>query len=186
MYIILLFLFSLLFNFIRWMFLQPCNFSCSYCFAVFDDLKGKYLNKEQNLQLCELLSKKFKKIAFLGGEPTLSPYLSDLLRIAKRHGCTTSIITNGYKLNDENYIKSLSGLLDWITISIDSSYPEVNAALGRGFSNRRNGTLGEVKSLSIEHYLQVSHLVHKYNIKLKISTVVNQLNKDEGIYYSSC
>lgn len=169
------------------MFLQPCNFRCSYCFAVFNDLKGTYLTKDENLKLCELLSKKFQKITLLGGEPTLSPYLHELLEIAKSNGCTTSIITNGYRLTDENYVKSLAGFLDWITISIDSASPEIQAKLGRGFGPR-NKPNDPVQPLSVEHYLEASRLVHKYGIKLKISTVVNQLNKDEGnvIIYFFC
>jgi radical S-adenosyl methionine domain-containing protein 2 len=171
------------------MFIQPCNFRCSYCFAVFDDLHGQYLNKQQNLQLCHLLSQKFKKITFLGGEPTLIPYLKEMLIIAKSYHATTSIITNGYRLNDENYLKEFVGLLDWITVSIDSANPEVHAALGRGFGPRKKTSTAapavedpekQVKPLTNEHYFEVARLIKKYGFKFKISTVVNQFNKDEG------
>lgn len=165
------------------MFIQPCNFRCTYCFAVFNDLNGKYLTKEENLQLCSILSQKFNKITFLGGEPTLIPYLKDLLQIAKSYGCTTSIITNGYRLNDENYIKSFIGLLDWITISIDSSYPEIHAQLGRGYGSRKKSSESAVIPLSNEHYYEAAKLIKKYGFKFKISTVVNQLNKDEGMSF---
>jgi radical S-adenosyl methionine domain-containing protein 2 len=180
------------------MFLQPCNFRCSYCFAVFNDLKGQYLTQQENLQLCQLLSQKFNKMTFLGGEPTLVPYLPQLLQIAKNAGCTTSIITNGSRLTDEKYVKSLSGLLDWVTISIDSASPEVHAALGRGYGPRpssssttsttidptntsTNTTLSPVTPLTNEHYLLAASLIKKYKMKLKISTVINQLNKDEDM-----
>jgi hypothetical protein len=192
------------------MFIQPCNFRCTYCFAVFDDLHGQYLNKQQNLQLCHLLSQQFQKITFLGGEPTLIPYLKEMLIIAKSYHVTTSIITNGYRLTDESYLKEFIGLLDWITVSIDSSNPEVHAALGRGYGSRKKKsssspatasgatavttdtgdgnvpqqigqeTEKQVRPLTNEHYFQVAKLIKKHGFKFKISTVVNQLNKDEG------
>ena len=158
---------------VGWMFLQPCNFSCNFCFARFEDLEGMYLKKEENLKLTTLLSEKFEKITFLGGEPTLAPYLPEMLRISKDHGRTTSIITNGYRLN-EKYLSSLVGLLDWVTISMDSGSEETHRRLGRGFHN------GE-KPLSREHYLKAAELVRKLGMRLKISTVVTSLNKDEDM-----
>ncbi len=159
--------------------MQPCNFRCSYCFAVFDDLKDKYLSKDDNLRLCHLLAQKFDKITLLGGEPTLSPYLGEMLSICKSYGRTTSIITNGYRMAEEDYVRSLAGLLDWVTISIDSANPATNAALGRGFGPRSKPNQ-PVSPLTTEHYVKVAGLVRKHGMKLKISTVVNKLNKDEG------
>lgn len=119
-----------------------------------------------------MLAKKFSKLTFLGGEPTMVPYLPELLTIAKEHNRTTSIITNGYRLT-EAYIRSLVGLLDWVTISIDSSNPETHKKLGRGFK-------GDTP-LTNEFYLDACRLVKKYGMKLKISTVVNSLNYDEDM-----
>ena len=95
-----------------------------------------------------MLSEHFEKITFLGGEPTLAPYLPKMLAIAKERGRTTSIITNGYRLS-EKYLHKLRGLLDWVTVSIDSSHPHIHAQLGRGFD-------GGKRPLAREHYEQVS------------------------------
>jgi sulfatase maturation enzyme AslB (radical SAM superfamily) len=104
---------------VGWMFLQPCNFACHFCFARFEDLRGSYLSKDENMALCELLATHFDKLTFLGGEPTLSPYLPALLRIAKSRNRTTSIITNAFRLSEE-YLSPLVGLLDWVLHSLHS------------------------------------------------------------------
>merc|ERR1712129_244101 len=91
----------------------------------------------------------------------------------------TSIITNGYRMADDAYVKSFVGLLDWVTVSIDSAKPEVHEKLGRGIGPRAK--TGENRPLPNDHYFKVAELVHKYGMKLKISTVVNALNKDEDM-----
>ena len=46
-------------------------------------------------------------ILFTGGEPTLRPDLAQLLQHAEDHGLVTGLITDGFKLGDTRYLKSL-------------------------------------------------------------------------------
>ena len=71
---------------------------CRFCFATFQDVgrnilpKG-HLPREGCLSVVgALASVGFDKINFAGGEPTLCPWLSDLLHRAKNLGFTTSIV----------------------------------------------------------------------------------------------
>ena len=77
-------------NFHLW---EPCNMRCKFCFATFQDVKNSILPRghlpkqdaiEVVLQLAEI---GFEKITFAGGEPTLCPWLPDLITIAKEMGC---------------------------------------------------------------------------------------------------
>lgn len=85
-------------NFHLW---KPCNMRCKFCFASFADVKSTilpkgHLEKEDAIILVKKIAKYgFKKITFAGGEPTLCPWLSDLIKIAKNEGLTTMIVTNG-------------------------------------------------------------------------------------------
>ena len=84
--------------------LYACNMSCGFCFATFLDTResGRALKKEQALEVVDrLCHANFGKINFAGGEPTLSPHLPDLIRAAKLHGRTTSIVSNGSRLTEE-------------------------------------------------------------------------------------
>lgn len=162
-------------NFHLW---QPCNFRCKFCYATFVDVKSTvlpkgHLSKRDSEQVVlKLAEAGFRKITFAGGEPTLCPWLPDLVVIAKKAGLTTGIITNGFKLTAE-YIQTFSGHLDWIGISIDSLDPETNSISGR----KQPGQLAPNRNF----YLQLCKNVINAGCKLKINTVVHANNKNEII-----
>jgi len=163
-------------NFHLW---EPCNMRCNFCFATFQDMKKTilpkgHLPKEQSLQVVRALADAgFEKITFVGGEPTLCPWLTDLIREAKLLGMNTGIVTNGSKLNPE-YLSELRPWLDWIGISIDSLQDDTNIAIGRAIYGKR--------PLDREHYYNLVDMVNQFDFMLKINTVVNRFNLSEDLY----
>ncbi len=163
-------------NFHLW---QACNMSCKYCFARFEDIKTSskaYLSKEESIQLveklCSYLNKyspmsKPPKITFVGGEPTLCPWLYELVSIAKKRGLTTMIVTNGSRL-DDSFLKKYEAVLDWIGLSIDSLNEQTNQYIGRS----------KGQSTTIDYFKLLNQL-KKYDYKLKINTVVSRFNLTE-------
>lgn len=162
-------------NFHLW---EPCNMRCKFCFATFQDVKNSilpkgHLPKEQSLEVVEQLAEiGFEKITFAGGEPTLCPWLPDLIKTAKEFGMTTMIVTNGSKLS-EIFLQENKNYLDWIAISIDSLNPETNLRAGRAITGK--------KTLSIDDYKILVDRVKKYGYGLKINTVVHRLNHAEDM-----
>ncbi|MBI4821777.1 MAG: 4Fe-4S cluster-binding domain-containing protein [Deltaproteobacteria bacterium] len=78
---------------------------CKGCFAVFQDVKSTvlprgHLRREEALRVVERLAAAFDKITFVGGEPTLCPWLPELVSLAKRRARTTMIVTNGSRLTN--------------------------------------------------------------------------------------
>ena len=152
-------------NFHLW---QPCNMRCGFCFARFLDVKEGilpkgHLNREDCLKVVGLLAQAdFDKINFAGGEPTLCPWLHELIRIAKDKGMTTSVVTNGTKITHE-WLDAVAGHLDWIALSIDTVNPATLARTGR---TTVSGALTE------QDYLSVIDLIRQRGIRLKINTVV--------------
>ena len=65
---------------------KPCNMRCDFCFATFLDIEPKALPKghlgcQGSLAIVESLAQAgFRKLNFAGGEPTLCPWLPDLIR----------------------------------------------------------------------------------------------------------
>lgn len=151
---------------------------CKFCFATFQDVKKTilpkgHLPKEESIQVVkELAGFGFEKITFVGGEPTLCPWLSELILTAKQAGMTTMIVTNGSNLSDE-FLKMNVGLLDWITISIDSLKEETNLKIGRAIVGR--------KAILIDDYKVLIDRIKKYNYRLKINTVVCSENVSEDL-----
>ena len=156
---------------------KPCNMRCKFCFAPFYDagklLPKGHLPKEQSIELVILLASfGFKKITFAGGEPTLCPWISELIREAKRWGMTTMIVTNGTKLTPA-FLERNKGQLDWIILSIDSVVDETNINSGRAITAK--------KAISAQSYKELIALIKSYGYQLKINTVVHQMNYNESM-----
>lgn len=162
-------------NFHLW---QPCNMRCKFCFATFQEVKNTilpkgHLPKKDAVSLVEQVSNfGFSKITFVGGEPTLCPWLSDLIAVAKEKGLTTMLVSNGTHLSKE-FLTKVKNSLDWVTLSIDSLSVHTNLKVGRAIAGRR--------SIPKSKYMETITLLRKMNFKLKINTVVNRTNLQENL-----
>lgn len=167
-------------NFHLW---EPCNMRCKFCFATFQDVKQSilpkgHLPKEQAIEVVkQLASSGFEKITFAGGEPTLCPWLSDLISAAKDAGLTTMIVSNGSKLSDDFLIQN-KAKLDWIALSIDSLNANTNIASGRAIS-------GKIP-FHLAYYTALIDRVKKHGYQLKINSVINAKNFNENMTEFIC
>ena len=161
-------------NFHLW---KPCNMSCRFCFATFQDLDRNFLPKghlarEDCLVVVEALATAgFDKINFAGGEPTLCPWLHELIRRAKELDVTTSIVTNGSRITEE-WLTLTDGCLDWAALSVDTLDPVKLDRLGRA---TRNGPLRDAD------YLRIVDALKEADVRLKINTVVTRQNYGEDL-----
>lgn len=143
---------------VNWHLISACNYRCRFCFArnlgetpvSFDDGVG-IIRKLADIGM--------DKINFAGGEPLLHPHLRDYCRVAKEHGMTVSITTNG-SLLDEDVIGKMRGVVDWIALSIDSGSDEIEAQLGRGYGDH------------VSHCIRIASMIRNVGIRLKINTTV--------------
>ena len=161
-------------NFHLW---KPCNMRCRFCFATFQDVgqdilpKG-HMPREDCLAVVEALATAgFDKINFAGGEPTLCPWLPDLIRRAKELELTTSMVTNGSCVTRE-WLDRVDGCLDWAAVSIDTVDPEKLKSMGR---------TTQAGPLSDTDYLRITDILKQRDIRLKINTVVTRSNYDEDM-----
>lgn len=151
---------------------------CKFCFATFQDVKHSilpkgHLSKEQAVEVVLHLAEiGFEKITFAGGEPTLCPWLPDLISTAKNAGLTTMLVSNGSKLN-ERFLQANQHHLDWIAVSIDSLNADTNIAAGRAISG--------ITPLSIDYYASLIDRIKQYGYGLKINTVVSRKNYTENM-----
>ncbi len=153
--------------------LVPCNMRCRGCFATFHDIadgmpKGM-LPKRASLGLVDQLATDFEKITFAGGEPTLCPWLPELIGAAKSRGRTTMVVTNGTRLS-RPFLDAVRDTLDWVTLSIDSPHPSTHVALGRAVNGR---------AMSPDRYLAIADEVRRLGMGLKVNTVVSKENVDQ-------
>ena len=150
---------------------EPCNMRCKFCFATFQDVKRDmelpkgHLPENECLSVVDRLAEAgFEKINFAGGEPTLCPWLPNLIKRAKNHEMVTSIVTNGSGITDP-WLDGLNGSLDWIALSIDTVDPEKLKRSGRALG-------GGKKPMTEEEYLGIIRTVKRRGVRLKINTVI--------------
>jgi len=97
-----------------------CNNNCGHCYNEKKDSK-ELTTEEWKKVLDKLWNIGVPHIVFTGGEPTLREDLKELITHAEKLGQITGLNTNGRKLKDEKYLKSLlEAGLDHIQITVAS------------------------------------------------------------------
>ncbi|MDI1494722.1 MAG: Radical SAM protein [Cenarchaeum symbiont of Oopsacas minuta] len=147
--------------------IKTCNEQCGYCFATFDDRRfQKQLELDQVKQiLTQLHMAGTEKITFVGGEPTLFKDLDNAIIHAKQLGMITCLVTNGARL--ERLLEGCDKHLNWVAFSIDSIHEDIQQKLGRG------------KGDYIKKSIRLAKICHKLGIKVKLNTVITDLNYTE-------
>jgi radical SAM protein with 4Fe4S-binding SPASM domain len=122
---------------------RVCNLRCPWCYGSptqFDPKATMSLDLAKNLlDLMGGLS--IKNVIILGGEPTIYPHLSGVLKHASSLGINPVVVTNGLRLADIRFANELETLgLREITISVKTTDGKEYDELAPG----RNGVLSEV------------------------------------------
>ncbi|MDR3414325.1 MAG: viperin family antiviral radical SAM protein [Formivibrio sp.] len=180
---------------INWHLTEACNYSCQYCYAKWDAAPSprELINDlEQTEALLLELYHFFQpgnlanplwdqmrwtsvRLNLAGGEPLLHHRrLPHVIRKASRIGFEVSLITNASRLT-EKMVAELAPDLVWLGISLDSANDETNRKIGR-ISGR--GALLDVEALA--GALDGARAKHPH-MKVKINTVVNELNQAEDL-----
>lgn len=118
-----------------------------------------------------LASAGLDEINFAGGEPTLCPWLHDLIRLAKELGLTTSIVATDSRITP-GWLDIVEASRDWATLIMDTVNPQQLRELRR---TTRSGPISE------EDYLGVIDILRPRGIRVKINTAVTLSNSDEGL-----
>lgn len=161
---------------------KNCNFRCKGCYAVFNDspnARGVMLPRDRMFALVDAIAaaplqngSKARKLTFAGGEPTLCPWLPELVSHAKSQGLVTMIVTNGSRCSPA-YLDRVADSLDWLTLSIDSLESATNQAIGR------NDSKGE--AIPAKVYAEILREAAASGMRTKINTVVSRLNQNEDM-----
>ena len=156
---------------------KPCNMRCEFCFANFKDIDPEVLPKghlgcDDSLAIVQSLALAgFEKINFAGGEPTLCPWLPDLIARSKDLRMTTSVVTNGSLICGE-WLDRINGSLDWAALSIDSVNPD---------TLRRAGRTTSLGPMSAQDYLRVVGILKENLVRIKVNTVVSRSNLHQDL-----
>ncbi len=104
-----------------------CQNNCVHCYA-----GGPHETSELTTEQWKEVIDRLHQIGvfiltFTGGEPTLREDLPELLLYGQNKGLVTGLITNGRKLKDKNYVKTLEKTgLDFIQVTLESHKPKIH------------------------------------------------------------
>ncbi|UYP43936.1 PqqA peptide cyclase [Candidatus Lokiarchaeum ossiferum] len=146
-----------------------CNYHCKFCFAQNRCLSRELTFDEWKKIIFLLSQKDCRKINFAGGEPTLLPFLPELIIYAKNLGFYTSIISNG-SLISKKFVTKIKSHINLIGLSLDSPYELKEQKLGRGLADNRKASYSHVEQIN-----QISNWIKTMNIPLKINTTLTSL-----------
>ncbi len=105
-------------------------------------------------------------IVFTGGEPTMSPHLSALIRISEELGQITGLITNGRKMREPGYLKGLVDAgLDHIQITVLSHRESVHDSLAGSEGAWKETMEGLKVALSEDLYVVTNTTILRSNIE---------------------
>lgn len=150
-------------NFHLW---KPCNYKCTFCFATFEDVPGRLTSPDAR-RVVDLVAPYTDKITFVGGEPTLCPFLGDLVEGAHAAGLATCIVSNGERLRP--FILRHAAALDWVGLSVDTADEAISVRLGRG------------SGAHVRRSIELARLAQAHGIRVKLNTVVTALNCHEDL-----
>ncbi len=142
-----------------------CNIQCIFCYYQ-DSLKAPNRTFDE-IQKDILYAKRhgITEVDFSGGEPTINPELPRLVQEAKSIGMErVGIISNGLRLADRNYTKTLKEAgLDDILFSVHGPGEKVHDAI-----TKIPGSFSKISQALSNAYTE--------GINIRTNTVVNRLN----------
>lgn len=144
--------------------LGDCNAQCVFCFA---HLTRERLPLAKARSLIKVLRDEgTEKITFAGGEPTLHPNLGELVQYSQELGLVTSLVTNGYRLEELLQAKVVP---DWVGFSVDSAEEDTLRRLGR--------SRGEYLARTV----RLVDMCHSLGVRVKVNTVVTSETQQEDM-----
>jgi molybdenum cofactor biosynthesis enzyme MoaA len=156
---------------------EYCNFRCGYCRGLSDEIYGNRKVKQLSLKevtniidlWCEC--QPIKNIRFSGGEPTLYPYISDVVAYAKQSGIERiALSTNGSSpMEMYNHLIKL-GVNDF-SISLDACCADDGDKMAGGVKGSWDIVVRNIAAISKLTYVTVGVVLTPDNIDSTIDTI---------------
>ena len=164
-----------------------CNFKCPYCRGPNEYTKGT-LTFEQAKHIIDLWSSHhLKNVRFSGGEPTIVPYLVDLVKYSKEHGIQRIAISSNGSASIDLYQKLLNAGANDFSISLDACCASTGDMMAGGISGAWNKVKESIEFLAQNTYVTVGVVLTDFNFNElpKIIEFASDLNVSDVRIISS-
>ena len=149
-----------------------CPNNCIHCYAGGPHETAE-LNTAQWREVIDRISQIGVFIAtFTGGEPTLREDLPELLQYAQNKGMVTGLITNGRKLKDKEYVKTLEKAgLDFVQVTLESHKPQIHDFMTATEGSWKETVVGIKNAVRSQIYVTTNTTLSKYNAPEFLKTI---------------
>lgn len=140
-----------------------CNFSCPYCRGLRKDCKGDMDLNRANMVLDTWISDGLKHVRFSGGEPTMYPNLSDLVKKCSDGNVKKIALSTNGSADWSIYDKLIDCGINDFSVSLDaccSSFADKMA----GVSGYFNKITDNIKKISARTYMTVGVVLTEDNV----------------------
>jgi MoaA/NifB/PqqE/SkfB family radical SAM enzyme len=160
-----------------------CNEKCLFCTVSLDN-ERELTTREAKDKMLLLKNEKVNYIIFTGGEPTVRPDLTELIKFAKNCGMETELQTNAVLLNEWSMAeKIVKAGVDNALVSLHSHKEEVSEKLTNSPKTFKR-TLGGIRNLTkLCKNVKISHVINSMNYKDLSKFVVFIRKSFPQIYY---
>jgi radical SAM protein with 4Fe4S-binding SPASM domain len=156
-----------------------CLNNCIHCYAGGPHETAE-LNTSQWKEVIDCLSQiGIFILTFTGGEPTLREDLPELLHYAQNKGTVTGLITNGRKLKDKEYVKTLEKAgLDFVQVTLESHQPKIHDLMTAAKGSWKETVAGIKNAAQSQIYVTTNTTLSKYNAPEFLRTIdyIKELN----------
>jgi radical SAM protein with 4Fe4S-binding SPASM domain len=149
-----------------------CQNNCVHCYA-----GGPHETPELNTTQWKEIIGRLSRIGifiltFTGGEPTLRDDLAELLQYAQNMGMVTGLITNGRKLKDKEYVKTLEKVgLDFVQVTLESHKPKIHDLMTAAEGSWKETVIGIKNAVRSQIYVTTNTTLSKYNAPEFLRTI---------------
>jgi len=149
-----------------------CTNNCIHCYAGGPHETAE-LNTSQWKEVIDRLSQiGIFILTFTGGEPTLREDLPELLQYAQNKGMVTGLITNGRKLKDKAYVKTLEKAgLDFAQVTLESHKPKIHDLMTAAKGSWKETVAGIKNAAQSQIYVTTNTTLSKYNAPEFLRTI---------------
>lgn len=162
-----------------------CQNNCVHCYA-----GGPHETEELSTEQWKRVIDRVHEIGvfiltFTGGEPTLRDDLPELLQYTQSKGIVTGLVTNGRKLKDLEYVKTLEKVgLDFVQVTLESHKAAIHDKMTGTKGSWKETVQGIKNAASSRIYVTTNSTLSKYNAADFLETI--DFIKELGVAAFGC
>lgn len=178
-----------------------CNLRCKHCYVGESKEEKAEFSRKEAIDILEHFGEKgLERLTFLGGEPTIHPNISELIKIASNFDIREKrMTTNGI---DSSFLESIDHIdLDHISFSLDGHRPElheyirgagtfkktinsIKEAQGKGFDTRVTYTVNGINLPFVEEGLSFFHELGVNTVNFHLTSMIGTAAENNQLYVS--